>query len=331
MSNFSDFVKIHSTVQTHLSNDAKHREINDSGTGATDLWSASKMNTELTGKSNTGHDHDADYLQLTGGIVTGGLTVHGDMTVSGTTFTTQHETVEITDNVLLINNGEVGNGVTVSGGLAGIEVDRGSATNYRFMFVEANDNFQVGEIGDLQAVATREDSPVASGIPFWNPAANRFDTRSDFFIDSNGVLTMSKQSAVLAWSGLDNNQSIPTNTDTKVTLGAAIFDIQNELDTDNDKFVAKTAGIYMMVGKVRWQSNVAGNRTDLRLKINGTSRAHDTTYLLGNDMETRWVHLVYYLNVGDEVEMWVEQDSGVAQEIYKSYSYGVSLCIYKVA
>lgn len=43
----------------------KHRLINDSGTGATELWSASKVNTELGGKSDTGHTHtEGDITDL---------------------------------------------------------------------------------------------------------------------------------------------------------------------------------------------------------------------------------------------------------------------------
>lgn len=37
----------------------EHRIINDAGTSATELWSASKIDTELGGKSDTGHSHAA--------------------------------------------------------------------------------------------------------------------------------------------------------------------------------------------------------------------------------------------------------------------------------
>jgi len=40
----------HAQVDTHIADAAKHREINDVGTGTTELWSASKINTELAGK-----------------------------------------------------------------------------------------------------------------------------------------------------------------------------------------------------------------------------------------------------------------------------------------
>lgn len=54
----------HSVIDTHLAAVALHRQINDSGTSATELWSASKINTELAGKApssegvTNGNSHD---------------------------------------------------------------------------------------------------------------------------------------------------------------------------------------------------------------------------------------------------------------------------------
>ena len=112
------------------------------------------------------------------------LTVTGDLTVNGTTTTLNTQTIEAEDNLILINSGETGAGVTA--GTAGIEVDRGTETNYQFMYQESTDSFVIGEIGGLQKVATREDSPTDTGVAFWNNSASRFDT------DSN-----------LAWDGSD--------------------------------------------------------------------------------------------------------------------------------
>jgi hypothetical protein len=47
-------------VLTNYSAD-QHRTINDAGSTTTDLWSASKINTELSGKANTSHSHNDLY------------------------------------------------------------------------------------------------------------------------------------------------------------------------------------------------------------------------------------------------------------------------------
>ena len=84
---------------------------------------------------------------------TNNLTVHGNLTIEGTTFNANTQTVLIEDNLLVINNGEVASGVASN--IAGIQVDRGTATDYQFIFDETDDLFKIGEIGDLQVVATR--------------------------------------------------------------------------------------------------------------------------------------------------------------------------------
>jgi hypothetical protein len=154
----------------HITNYAADADVlkKDGSVALTDDWDVGNHQISVGGG-----------LVVSGGTaITGGATIIGDLTVSGIQFATQHETVEIADNLLLINDGEVGSGVTASGLIAGIEVDRGSATNYRFVFDETSDNFRVGEIGDLQAVATREDSPISGGVATWNDSEYRFDTSS---------------------------------------------------------------------------------------------------------------------------------------------------------
>lgn len=49
----------HVQIDAHLGNASLHRTINDSGTSATELWSASKINSELGSKAATGHTHTA--------------------------------------------------------------------------------------------------------------------------------------------------------------------------------------------------------------------------------------------------------------------------------
>ncbi len=53
-------------IQTHLANTTKHRLINDAGTLTTELFSASKIISDLSGKSDTGHSHvKADITDFT--------------------------------------------------------------------------------------------------------------------------------------------------------------------------------------------------------------------------------------------------------------------------
>lgn len=113
----------------------------------------------------------------TGASVAGNLTIAGNLTVSGTTTTVDTQDLLVTDKIITVNNGEVGAGMT-GGTQAGMDVDRGSETNYRFVFDETQDNFRVGETGSEQAVATREDAPINGRIPYWDSTAVMFKTDS---------------------------------------------------------------------------------------------------------------------------------------------------------
>jgi uncharacterized coiled-coil protein SlyX len=117
---------------------------------------------------------DSKKFDKTGGQISGDVIISGNLSVSGGYFVTYTEHVSAKDNLITINAGEQGAGVTA--GVAGIEVDRGTLPKYEFMFVESSDTFRIGEEGSTQAVATREDTPNPNVIPFWNASAARFDT-----------------------------------------------------------------------------------------------------------------------------------------------------------
>lgn len=113
---------------------------------------------------------------------TGNVTVQGDLVVNGSSVTVNAQTVEVEDNLMLINKGEVGNGVTA--GEAGILVDRGTAPDYKFVWEEAGQAFKIGEVGSLQKVATREDNPISEGIAIWDNVTSKFNTTLDVKVDS---------------------------------------------------------------------------------------------------------------------------------------------------
>jgi hypothetical protein len=111
-------------------------------------------------------------------VFTDNVTVNGDLIVSGTQFIVNTESISAKDNIIYINAGEVGAGVTNIS--AGLLVDRGSLTDYAIIFDELTDTFKVGQINDLQPVATRENSPINGGVAVWNSGANRFDTSTEY-------------------------------------------------------------------------------------------------------------------------------------------------------
>lgn len=107
---------------------------------------------------------DTDYVNF----IAKNATFKGDLLVEGQSFVTEAETVEIKDNLLLLNKGEVGAGVTK--GIAGLEIDRGTEPNYFIVFDESDNRFKAGVEGDLWNLALREsdDNMLDGYFISWN-------------------------------------------------------------------------------------------------------------------------------------------------------------------
>lgn len=107
-----------------------------------------------------------DNLTITGNLeVTGTATlnddvvVNGNLTVIGATSTIRTETVEIDDNILLLNRNATGS-ASVDGGL---EIERGDDTNVQLIWNETTDRLQIGLIGSLSDVVVEGLDNTLSG------------------------------------------------------------------------------------------------------------------------------------------------------------------------
>ena len=115
---------------------------------------------------------DSDYANF----IAKNATFKGDLIVEGQSFVTEAETVEIKDNILLLNKGEIGSGVTK--GMAGLQIDRGTQPDFQILFVESDRRFKAGEEGNLQCLALRdEDGDMLDGMfTTWDSATHRLKT-----------------------------------------------------------------------------------------------------------------------------------------------------------
>jgi hypothetical protein len=134
------------------------------------------------------HDLKLDQSVLAGSDVvfnslttTDFLTVGGNMTVNGSLTVLSTETLEILDNIIEINKGETGAGVSLV--IAGLEVNRGSLTNQQIIFQETTDTWRTGEIGSTQSLTNRENTPLINGIMTWNDTDKRIDSSNQIDID----------------------------------------------------------------------------------------------------------------------------------------------------
>lgn len=139
----------------------------------------------------------------TNAIIGGNLTVTGNLTVSGSSTVISTQVVELEDNIILVNSGETsGSGVSLN--LAGLEIERGTLVNFQAVFEESTDLYKIGEVGHLQAVATREDNPLDKGISVFNSVQRRLDSTDNVAIP-------------ITFSG--NTESVSSSTGTVKVIG----------------------------------------------------------------------------------------------------------------
>lgn len=149
---------------------------------------------------------DTDYVNF----IAKNATFKGDLLVEGQSFVTEAETVEIKDNLLLLNKGEVGAGVTK--GIAGLEIDRGTEPNYQIIFDESDNRFKAGEIGDIQCLALRDgdDSMVNGMFTTWDSTTKRLKTTN--IVPSSSFLYFGDNKTVSLNYSPANDGSLTINT-----------------------------------------------------------------------------------------------------------------------
>jgi hypothetical protein len=135
------------------------------GLGETNITSVNGVNVVVTGLNSV---VDIQSSGVGGRVVMGAmsevamnspvvtvqsnLVVQGNLTVQGNNFTVNAQTVEVKDNILRLNAGQVGTGV--SAGTAGFTIDRGDDLDYQLLFDESVDKFKIGPQGSLLPIAT---------------------------------------------------------------------------------------------------------------------------------------------------------------------------------
>lgn len=169
---------------------------------------------------------DTDYVNF----IAKNATFKGDLLVEGQSFVTEAETVEIKDNLLLLNKGEIGAGVTK--GIAGLEIDRGTEPNYQIIFDESDNRFKAGEIGDIQCLALRDGDDSMTGGMFtsWDSTTKRLKTTN--IVPSSSFLYFGDNKTVSLNYSSANNGLLKINTNNQYL---AIFTGDNQTNFRSSK------------------------------------------------------------------------------------------------
>lgn len=151
-----------------------------------------------------------------------------------------------------------------------------------------------------------------------------------FLLDNAGVLTLVKQS--LCRVRVSTSQTIPTGVWTKLNLDTVRVDQQSEFDTVNHKFVAKKAGIYIIITSAGFSPPVPdGTRIGILLDKNGVHYGSYSTITTGGaNVVAIFSADLAVLAVDDYLEAIIYQDSGVDQ-LAEATEYGNYMAVIKIA
>ena len=213
--------------------------ISDESDDAGDDWSltANTDNTFTIGNDIASAGTSVAHLTITPHAtvassttaVAGHLTVAGDLTVSGSTTTVSSTNTHVADTLLTLNSGESGNGIT--GGSAGIEIDRGvnggvENDHAKVVYDEASTAFQTLIGSNPASLITGVQSIISPNGGNTITIANSVTTNQtvrglQLDLDATGI-TASGQTANYTGLVLSVNSDAPTQVGSVNNVGANI-------------------------------------------------------------------------------------------------------------
>jgi len=171
-------------------------------------------------------------ITLDTGVEVGNVIVTGDLEVKGTTQTINSVNTTIADNILTLNSGETGAGISASNNYqAGIEVDRGSLQTAKWVF---DDNFSWQLGGD-------------SGTGVWRAIIGSSDEGyiSTKGIASGGTLYVQTGNGVISVTNSNNyEERVFTYSGGSITDGGSGVIIDDDV-IPNTKAVADYVAYYL--------------------------------------------------------------------------------------
>jgi hypothetical protein len=194
------------------------------------------------------------------------IIIDGNLTVSGSTTSVETTNSTITDNIIVLNEGETLAGIAGGTGTSGIEIDRGSLTNVSFVYDDNIDKFKALEDSTLvniqvaepvanedaatkSYVDTASSSIVAAGVEnsLQFNTSNTFDGDSNLLYDGTSLTVGNTNISTGAITVDDTNGNLELSANGTGTLYArSVVRMENESGdpssiTGSNQLYAKTA------------------------------------------------------------------------------------------
>ena len=228
----------------------------------------------------------------TTGNFSGDVEIDGSLTVAGTVTTVNSETIELADNILLLNSNALGN-ASQSGG---IEVERGDDLNVQLLWDETNDRWSVGAedfkaanfIGDLTGDVTGTVSSISN-----------HDTDDLAESGTNRYFTPAREAAVNAYTDqaeVDATTAAGTYTDareTAITTAYQSYADQAEVDAIASASADATS-----------KANAAQSAAEATASADATSKANAAQSAAGTYTDARETAITSaYQSYADQAEV----------------------------
>lgn len=121
--------------------------------------------------------------------------VKGNLVVEGKTTTIESANLSVADNIIEINKGQTGNGVSL--GEAGFKIDRGDSDAYFILFDESDDSLKVGTRSTLSTLASKDWVTAQIPTSLGDMTKAVYDKDNDGIVDKakaiDGVTTTPQQ------------------------------------------------------------------------------------------------------------------------------------------
>jgi hypothetical protein len=206
-------------------------------TGPSQAEANTRIDARLSG--GTGVTYTSGVIAIGQAVGTGSnvtfnnVTVSGDLTVSGTTTTVNTETINLADNIILLNSNEAG---TPSQN-AGIEIERGTSTNKTLVWDETADKWTVGAetfvaatfegavtgnvTGTVSSIANHSTTNLTEGTNLYFTAARARGNISVTDSGGDGSLSYDNSTGVITYTGPSQSEA-NTRIDARLSGGTGI-------------------------------------------------------------------------------------------------------------
>lgn len=130
-------------------------------------------------------------------------------------------------------------------------------------------------------------------------------------VEKLGVLVVNQTNPYKARAYLPTLQeNLVNNTWTLVNLTAESYDVNNNFDTTNKKYVVPVSGYYNVTGAIMYVNPVISKKYSIGIYKNGTATLSSNGHASVADFFSVSISDVLYFEAGDEITLYARSVSG---------------------